>query len=495
MSFYSVINNDKNKLIWSKSIISLAAISEHIKFTVSFDNISLSAINQARTTHAEIIFSKKFFGEYFVDYSDILDEGFDKTPLEDDSPTYSFLVNSKHLALLFKNLDASDLEYICFKIYWNKSVLTKFKYCLLIEIKTKQLIIKKYQTTYQPVARNKLLIGRMYQDALRQQKQSSEDKNDNHIHHIVIEYIILKQFLDMISSAIEDFKIELKREKILFTGYTQQIVKDKEYLKQPMSVTISLSLDELVDSNINMEPGNMAEKCINFRLKDFKNFINLLPILKPSSTSENNDEYLNLETIDNDANVEIFFKGQGSPILYEFKGNPEIVIQYIQISNGTEEVSTNEEEIASSLKRKREEQKLPGHKLYKLAEENHPRIDSEKEKKNQGSKGKKSYLEKISKTKNNMTIMDRHDSNRTELSSEVDGENIQYHRERTPEFSTIARQKPKMLNNDISARRIIIDKEDQTDYSNSDAESSNSFNSDILGPTQINDKPKSIFDN
>ncbi|CAH2353371.1 putative DNA repair protein rad9 [[Candida] railenensis] len=328
MSFVAVIDKDRHKYIWSKAITSLASISESIKFIVSPKSLSISSVNTAKTSSGEVIFSSSFFHEFRADFDDEdnIIEGFQ---IEKETPSYSFIINSKHLLILFKNLDIFDLDYICLKIHWiNDAVEPNFsslKYKLLIEIRTKKLILKKFQTGYQPVVSNRITISEEYNKELKKSNASY-----NFLHYIKIEQAILKQFLDMIPSATEDFKIEIKNENIQFSGFTKQIMKDREYLKQPMSVAISVYLEELLDTNLNINVANRPSiESIMFRLKDFKNFINFI-------TSFSNGNINNDSSDSSDDYFEIIYKRPGDPVLFELKNNQHLTVQYIQITNGTD---------------------------------------------------------------------------------------------------------------------------------------------------------------
>lgn len=354
MSFVAVIDKDRHKYIWSKAITSLASISESIKFIVYPRSLSISSVNAAKTSSGEVIFLSSFFHEFRADFDDednIL-EGFQ---IEKEIPSYSFIINSKHLLILFKNLDIFDLDYICLKIHWfNDTIEPSFsslKYKLLIEIRTKKLILKKFQTGYQPVVSNKITISEEYNKELQKSKATY-----NYLHYIKIEQAILKQFLDMIPSATEDFKIEIKNENIQFSGFTKQIMKDREYLKQPMSVAISVYLEELLDTNLNVNVANRPSiESIMFRLKDFKNFINFI-------TSFSNGNVDNDNSDSSDDYFEIIYKRPGDPVLFELKNNQHLTVQFIQITNGTDnEVASRV--VGGALN------PLKSHVLYKIENE------------------------------------------------------------------------------------------------------------------------------
>lgn len=328
--FVAVIDTDRHKYIWSKVITSLSSLSDNVKFIIKKNSLSLSAVNSAKTSNGEIIFKKSFFHEYeavfesgeMIEGYETNDDGYED---EDEKETFSFIVNAKHLAILFKNLDILDLDYICLKIHWNLSSEfdDNLKYKLLIEIKTKKLILKKFQAGFQPVLRNEVEVAKHYQEEFK------DDPASGLVNYIKVEQVILKQFLDMIPGATEDFKIEQRADSIQFSGFTKQVIKDREYLKQPMSVTISISIDELLDTNLN---GRDIDG-VMFRLKDFKNYINLITSF--SDGNKNND--LNYSS---DDYFEIMFKKPGDPILFELNNNQHLTIQFIQITNGVDSTDT-----------------------------------------------------------------------------------------------------------------------------------------------------------
>lgn len=524
MSFVGVIDSEKNKVIWSKAILSLAAISDHIKFIVSSDSLSISAVNNARTSHAEVVFKRSFFFEYSVNFTNITPEGFDNGleentdgVLDGSNLSYSFVINSKHLGILFKNIDAVDIDYICFKIHWSRLAPVKMMYKLLIEIKTKKLIIKKYQTNFQPVLKNKLDVSTIYKRQLYDQEHRSEKEKDGEIdkvNYIMIEQIIPKQFLDMILASTEDFKIEIKNEKILFSGYTRQIQKDREYLKQQMSVSIGLTLDELLNTNLTADSDEPHQKSINFRLRDFRNFMNLITSISLALNSESNiDDYLNLNnmvSMSNEDYFEIFFKNPGDPILFELQSNPHILIQYVQITNDDEFNIPDKTKIDMS-----------GRKHSKIL---HPHVVDKirlKREENFPGESKTSIKRKMQKPVDQLgkRVIESHDHNGDSLfvpelesqdqafsySSNNENENLVTYGERlTSTEAKIKRQKNESngmgifdINVDnISSvidvkendpkKRIIINED--TDYGSDDNEGS------VLGPTQAANRPKSIFD-
>ncbi|KAK6455188.1 uncharacterized protein RJT20DRAFT_55345 [Scheffersomyces xylosifermentans] len=540
MSFVGVIDSNKHKLMWSRAITSLASISEHIKFVITEESLSLSAVNHPKTSHGEIIFKKSFFHEYAVDFSDILPEGFEPESESSEeeaeaTASYSFLINSKHLATLFKNLDANDLDYICFKIYWSTKVPAAMKYKFLIEIKTKKLIIKKYQTNYQPVHRNQVKVASIYKAELhQQQEQGNSDNSDERISFIMIEQSIPKQFLDMIPASTEDFKIEVRNEKLSFSGYTKQILKDREYLKQPMSVTITLNLDELVNTNLStlLTGDEPVKRCINFRLKDFRNFLHLISSFTVSSSDTTEDDYVSLNNLDNNECFEILFKNPGDPVLFELQNNPHVQIQYVQITSKDESAETTSRQTLSTqdLRRKQEELSLHGHTLHRIDRDDHndrrsatasqfatpsqariplnfPRLQTTDSNRPTGKLREESRGVSVVIPSNKTP----EPSQNVPSSMEVD-DFVTYRKETTPNLESRKRKPhtadlPKQRSvrskgserskKSVEATRKSAADNDATDYSDSDNEGNGSNedeeNEIAFGPTQVNNRPNSIF--
>lgn len=296
MSFVAELSLDKHKLVWSKAILALSLISEEIKFVISTGQLVISAINTTHTNNSEIIFARSFFQDYHVDFDGCISEGY-------ENDTYSFIINSLHLFILFKHMDLQSL--ITFKIGFN----TSFK--LLIDIK-RALVVKKYQINYHPIKNHLIQVVDEYKAEYH--KESNKD-----IRYIMIDQTILKNFIDMIPLQTEEFRIEILNEKILFNGFTQLVLKDNnQYLKQPMSITISLGLDDLIETNLRHILGNQS---INFKLKFFKIFINLINFIKSAKFDNLNDYF------------EMYFKNPGDPIVFELSNVPHIKINFVQLTN------------------------------------------------------------------------------------------------------------------------------------------------------------------
>lgn len=437
--FVGVIDSKRHQQIWCKTILSLASISDNIKFSLTDLNLTLSAINATNTCHADIQFDRQFFYEYKLHQQ------------------LFCLINANHLLTLFKHLDP-DLSYIVLKFKQN--------YKLYIEIKTNKDLIKKFQTDYQLVHPNQSQIAKVY-------------KSINQLaNFFAIDQSILKSFLTMIPIATEDFKIDIKSNKLSFCGYTKQILHDKHYLKQPMAVTITLNLDDLYKNNLSQNHS------INFRLKDFRNFINLVDSFNNYKNNNNNiinnvndDTNNNIISNDNDT-IMIYFNQPGNPILFELKFD-HILIQFIQMT-GNDDVP---------LKNSKNLQIIPD-KLKYLPNHQSPNP----EKNSNGNSVPPSHPDNITPGKSKAPPLHSPPPpppSSSSSSSSSDNDFITYN-EKTPEFDNKDNKRRKINETTISQseKLIIFDDDQNTQYSSSSQE----IDQDLLGPTQANVKPKSIFD-
>lgn len=308
MSFTAAIDSAANLATWSRVIISLAAILEHICISISAQELTLLAINSSRTTHGEITFGSGFFHDYDFRTGSILPEGFLQHEEDHSKSTVSFVVASKHMLVLFKNLDAHNLNYVCLQVDCNTATPPMRRNKLMVEVLTKKLLVKKYQMSYLPVDHSEPTIGTRYK----------ADVQEGRGHFYMMETAIMKQFFDMVPLGTEDFSLDIKTAKILFGALTKQVVRDREYLKQPMLMTISMAVNELMDTNLDDTTVSLS-----FRLKDFRNFISLCVALKLDSSES--------EYYGTDPHYEAYFKEMGDPIFFESRAQ-HLVVRFIQFT-------------------------------------------------------------------------------------------------------------------------------------------------------------------
>lgn len=307
MPFIAVIDRPRNLATWCRSCVSLAGIAAQIQFLLGESSLAIEAINSSRTTHAEVLFERSFFRDLTLEKGNSADI---RSPI---------VVSSKHLMMLFKNLDPHGLNYICLRVESSIDIPIQRQFKLNVEMSSKKLVLKKYQISFQPVL---------------SEVASNLDRYNQTLHHcqsnrFALQTSIMKLFLDMVPALTEDFGIDIKLNKICFTAYTKQVMKDRDYLKHPMLIVILMATEELPDSTLGDVKTNL-----NFRLKDFRNFINLVSNLKAEASHD-------LDPIEPEPTFEAIFKEPASPILLQhIRSN--FAVRFLQITADDADAKTSD---------------------------------------------------------------------------------------------------------------------------------------------------------
>ncbi|ODQ79371.1 hypothetical protein BABINDRAFT_161777 [Babjeviella inositovora NRRL Y-12698] len=340
MSFLAVIENC-HKQMWARSLAALATISESIMFSVSEKGMALSAINLTQTSYAEIQFDRSFFKKYdmsFVGASGApgVDSGFET---ENKLPSFNFTVYAKNLCIVFKKLD-TEIDYLLLQVEFRSSRLR-------CEIKGKNLIRRQYSWFFTPVQNSFTLnVQRLYRDRYANQKELGVPSSREMIHYIKMEPAFPKHFLDLIPPSTEDFRLELTTPsgglhgaKLSLYGFTKAVMKEREYLKQPMSTTMATGLEGLMDHNCNqwLETGSetgaeLSPASATFRLKDFKTFMSICiaPLGTKGGTSA---AELSPNSAENYLEV-LFTSVPGNPILFETQKLSKVTVAFVLITDG-----------------------------------------------------------------------------------------------------------------------------------------------------------------
>lgn len=476
MPFLAVIDSKKNQHLWAKAIVSLSSTADQIRFCVSPEKLRISAVNSAKTSHAEVEFHPSFFRDYSVSLKDIADDEYDQR-------MYSFIVTAKHIATIFRNTDSPDSSYICMKVQWARSTPSITRYKLLVEIETRSLLVKKYHVSYQPVLQGQNDISKFYRETWTQQSADRVDNKDpSKVSYMMIEQLILRQFVDTVPFSTEDFKIDVKNDKILFSGYTKLIIKEADYLKQPMSVTITLDLEELISSNFVGTPDDpLQRKTIDYRLRDFKNFMNLIATVQ---VEVGNEEVASFR--DNSDCFEILFRQPGDPVLFELLNEKYVTVRYIQM---TSLLAANDENIIPQSARLQ----LSLHQLATLSESRPITPDSNSTISGQNIHKRPFELPPAGKlgrlphqgaklVRRKGSVSPVHDS----------------HGHSQHDFITYGSTDGADPGLDLAPSTKKRRTSDATDYSDSENDARNrdipSVIPDSFGPTQLHERPKSIFE-
>ncbi|KAG7191276.1 uncharacterized protein KQ657_003614 [Scheffersomyces spartinae] len=288
--------------------------------SITSEWLTLEAVNASRTGYGRIKFSKSFFHTFEVDLEE------ESTIEGYDEDAYHVLLKSKHLLTLFRNPDS--WEYVCLRTNMSTTAQPAARFKLLVEIKTSNLIVKKYQTSYNPTVATHVDVGKVYNSDLEKRRKNSQGMFI--IHCLVMELKTLKSFLDTTASGAEDFRLNVKPDKIQITAYIKHITRDKEYLKQPMSVSLDIPLTELVQTNL-LDYNLMVN--FLFRLKELKTFSHLINSLNT------------LDADYDDSLFKILFRNPGEPILFQATHKESIWVQFVYLTTFDKESDLEAKEL------------------------------------------------------------------------------------------------------------------------------------------------------
>lgn len=304
MSIVAATDHPKNIANLARCCLSLAAVSSQICFSFTDSILYILAVSAAKTTNEEISFNRSYFRDYVFDTSSILLDGYNAT-----DKSFSFIVSAKLLVMLFRTLDASKVNYIHLGVDCQEATPSSRRYKLNVEVFTKKQVLKKYQIGYQTTDFTPSDIPTKYLELHRSHVLSQ----------FSLEINVFKLFMDVVPNASEDFGIEAKLGKLTFLAYSKLVVRDTEYLKQPMLMSILLAVEELPSSTV----GDVTIG-INYRLKEFRNYINLI-------SSFRKDNKLSTDYTDDEPVVEAMFLQPGDPILFQFRDG-DALVSLIQIT-------------------------------------------------------------------------------------------------------------------------------------------------------------------
>lgn len=389
--FEAEIETADAKNLWTRSIYSLSTLSDTTKITIrqplntinqntegnqnqdtdENDNgiaeLQLTAVNFTKTSSLNCAFDKSFFKTFKIDGE------LPNDAIKDDdnkAKCFSFLVNSKNLTVLFKDCgeDSKKFKFIVIdeegnntdddshENDTNKVKKSRFMNKFFVELDTNTGLTKKYTLNFIKAkeafdykinsVHNHILLR---QDANDRKliENSVVLPNINRIHSLTISTDILRNFLSIFPSQLEDFRLEIypNLRRILFHGYNrQQLLTQKStsrysnnnrnystassFESQPMTLSSQLSLNDLVTENFystsNEEEDKKFKYQVSFRLRDFKIFVSLIgPTYSEFGISEDKHLRMNHQILalnsEDENNCDIIFSSSGAPIIFEKK--------------------------------------------------------------------------------------------------------------------------------------------------------------------------------
>lgn len=389
--FEAEIETADAKNLWTRSIYSLSTLSDTTKITIrqplntinqntegnqnhdtdENDNgiaeLQLTAVNFTKTSSLNCAFDKSFFKTFKID-GELPNDAIKGD--DNKAKSFSFLVNSKNLTVLFKDcgVDSKKFKFIVIdeegnntdddshENDTNKVKKSRFMNKFFVELDTNTGLTKKYTLNfikakeafdYKINSVHNHILSRQDANDRKLIENSVVLPNVNRIHSLTISTDILRNFLSIFPSQLEDFRLEIypNLRRILFHGYNrQQLLTQKStsrysnnnrnystassFESQPMTLSSQLSLNDLVTENFystsNEEEDKKFKYQVSFRLRDFKIFVSLIgPTYSEFGISEDKHLRMNHQILalnsEDENNCDIIFSSSGAPIIFEKK--------------------------------------------------------------------------------------------------------------------------------------------------------------------------------
>lgn len=379
------LNSKDCRLLWTKSISGFQSISDSFKIVIyqgndsgydnngrkSYSEVQFVTMNKTKTTILDISFKECFFQKFKIDgeisnVSNNYNNNVSNNQLRHNyANCYTMIVNSKDMNVLFKDCGEDAISWKIFMVVSDDVTHMVYSNKLFVEFITKSKMKKKYSIRYRPGMNTfDSKIHCIYLRTLENQKLKDEreeagenieggdcdfdmfddDDDDERIHRVAMESIILHRFIQTFPISIEDFMIEVDPilAKIIFKGFnrSQITTKNVDFTRRPITLSITMSLDQTVYNNIKKvetkDINNNLSKDIrkldyekynvSTRLKDLKTFIQIissnLAMFNEEEISTNNGyKYINeaeVKQFNEEENVcDIMYSKPGYPIIFE----------------------------------------------------------------------------------------------------------------------------------------------------------------------------------
>lgn len=377
-----------SRALWTKAINAFHTISDSFKIVIfqgnesgidqagrkCFSEMEFITMNKTKTTVLNISFKECFFKKFSIsgEISDHDNGGYIANNSEfkhNYAKSYTMIVNSQDMNILFKDCGDDAVSWKIFMLAGNEISHMIYSHKLFVEFDTKSGMKKKYSITFRPCI-NTLddRIHCIYLKTLEEQKRRDEieegngnrpelitgddnsgelnmfdDEEDERIHRVAINTLILRRFIQSFPATLEDFQIGISpiEGTIFFRGFNRQQITSKveSMNNRPMTLSIRMRLNQIVYNNVrepHPDEGDKNSGCsteeskgphVSFRLKNFKTFIQIisgnLAIFNDDDTfgkarSKTIDSYEEGFSSGDDGNIcDIMFSKPGYPIIFE----------------------------------------------------------------------------------------------------------------------------------------------------------------------------------
>lgn len=391
MSFRAVISDHDRHNLWYKVVHLLSTIHEELKFTLTSNEIILWSINGTDTSLCQATFPRSFFDEFiFKPYEIVFGESGIQVIADAEGRTqklYTFRMNARQCTTISRPSDNDTVKKFTMEINNTGTCPEPYTNRLLVAVELGSLITKEYSPQIDPIQFDPIIINLKYkrkfldvfgtngdaageldldpnlievfnktesdlssalfnEDMRNDRRQHNELTAEDEINYFSCNIGLLKNFLDNCNANVTDeIKLEINTHKLVVTAFTKALYgSNNDLLRNTLSMSNTISTSDLdhyclfnttSEKSLNNEkaPGGKREaiKSIVFKLRDFKNFMNLGLFVKAGNTFFNENTNVSREPKDS---VKVWFCQAGDPILMEIERRG-LRLELVQVTDST----------------------------------------------------------------------------------------------------------------------------------------------------------------
>ncbi|SCU93673.1 LANO_0E04500g1_1 [Lachancea nothofagi CBS 11611] len=368
MIFSANISSAEKHSVWRRVIHNLGSLHEEIRITITQRELIIWSMNNTDTSMSQARFKRSFFEDYefnpelTVFGEDGLQQVKDRA--QKVHKLYSFKINGKHLAVLFRKPENDNIKVLNLAIHNGATCPESLANRLQITIYTENLMVKEYSPNIVPIKYDPIVINLRYKkrflevygnscetqeeqldprllkifesfdkelaesyfnsDILSVSKQDRVLTPEDEINYLCCNHQLLKNFIDSCNTnTTEEVKLEVSVTKLCLTAFTKGIYsKNNDVLRNAMRATNIVGTNDLEHYCLFTTTGDEDKKrpltkVISFGMKDFKNFVNMATIWK------------------GDQNVNIWFCRSGDPFFLELDKS-DLRLELVQVTDSGE---------------------------------------------------------------------------------------------------------------------------------------------------------------
>ncbi|OUT22616.1 hypothetical protein CAS74_002360 [Pichia kudriavzevii] len=347
-----------SRALWTRAIGALHTISDSLKIDIRqgtetghdeqgrrcYSELVFSSMNKTKTSVMKISFKECFFRMFRIEGEITDNVTRTMTNVENYAKNYSLIINSRDMNTLFKDCADDAESWKIFLIAGNEISQMIYSNRLFVEFETKAGLKKKYSVSYRPSMFGcDSKISFIYLKTLENQRLSDEqeergvleddgfdlleEEEDERVHRIAINTLILKRFIQVFPQQIEDFRLEIrpKEKSLVLIGYNRQniIGRGDSVVNKPMNLSIQIQLNQIAYNNVRYTsfiPTQEFQMFIQLISTGFTGFNSDDDNTKSNKRSRTISSYDRGFSNDYEDNIcDIIFSKSGYPIIFEKK--------------------------------------------------------------------------------------------------------------------------------------------------------------------------------